>query len=200
MRVHESWQSNDSQSCDSHQLLRSFDQGLRLSNLHACMAALIFLFWPLWFITLSQLTYSFLLESSPMTTISRQICGFLSPLLLLFNVCPHCKVPNPLVEARQFGTTAHVTTTCHNEKCKKTQNIWKSQPTMTGTMIPAGNFLLSFAILIVGGSASKVIKIFETMGLACISLSTFFRHQRVYSDLLWFCTIVLRSFWKGLNL
>lgn len=49
---------------------------------------------------------------------------------------------------------------------------------MPGTKIPAGNFLLCFAILLAGGSASKVIQIFNHMGLACISLSTFFRHQR----------------------
>ena len=47
--------------------------------------------------------------------------------------------------------------------------------------IPAGNFLLCFAILLAGGYASKVIKIFNHMGLACISLSTFFQHQRVSS-------------------
>ena len=109
-------------------------------------------------------------------------------------------MPNPLVEVKQFGTMAYVTTTCHNERCKKPQNIWKSQPTMPGTMIPAGNFLLSFAILVAGGSASKVIKIFETMGLACISLSTFFRHQRVCYDFVYLYTvIILRNFRNDYN-
>ncbi|KAJ7380685.1 hypothetical protein OS493_007052 [Desmophyllum pertusum] len=49
---------------------------------------------------------------------------------------------------------------------------------MFGTRIPARNFLLCFVILLAGGSASKVIQIFNHMGLACISLSTFFQHQR----------------------
>jgi ABC-type microcin C transport system permease subunit YejB len=56
---------------------------------------------------------------------------------------------------------------------------WKSQPTMTGTKIPAGKFLLCFAILMAGGSASKVFQIFTHMGLSCISLNTFFEHQRI---------------------
>lgn len=103
--------------------------------------------------------------------------GFLSQLLLLFNICPHCKTPDPLVEVRQFGTMVQIVTTCHNEKCNKKENIRKSQPTMPGTMTPAGNFLLSFAILVAGGSASKVLRIFQHMGLGCISLATFFRHQ-----------------------
>jgi hypothetical protein len=50
---------------------------------------------------------------------------------------------------------------------------------MTGTKIPAGNFLLSFAILVAGKSATKVLRVFNHMGLKCISLSTFFKHQRV---------------------
>jgi hypothetical protein len=53
---------------------------------------------------------------------------------------------------------------------------------MPGTLTSEGNLLLSFAILVAGGSASKVIRIFQHMGLGCISLPTFFRHQRVSSE------------------
>lgn len=104
---------------------------------------------------------------------------FLSQLLLLFKFCPTCKTENPLVETHQFGTMAEIRTSCRNFKCSKKECIWRSQPNMTGTKIPAGNFLLSFAILIAGGSATKVLQIFCNMGLACITLNTFFRHQRV---------------------
>ena len=52
---------------------------------------------------------------------------------------------------------------------------------MPGTLTSAGNLLLSFAILVAGGCASKVLRIFGHMGLGRISLSTFFRHQRVSS-------------------
>lgn len=104
---------------------------------------------------------------------------FLSQLLLLFKFCHHCKADNALVEARQHGTMIIVSTSCINPHCQKKETVWRSQPTMSGTVVAAGNFLLCFAILLAGGSASKVFQIFDHMGLACISLKTFFKHQRV---------------------
>ena len=104
---------------------------------------------------------------------------FLSKLLLLFQFCHSCKADNPMVETREVGTMVVVTTTCQNPKCPQKEKVWFSQPYMPGTKIPAGNFLLCFAILMAGGSASKVIQIFGHMGLACICLSTFFQHQCV---------------------
>ncbi len=92
---------------------------------------------------------------------------FLPQLLELFQVCKNCKMPGVLIEVKKFGTMVQVETT------------WRSQPTMPGTFIPAGNLLLSFSILCGGGSASKVLRIIEHMGPASISLSTFFRHQCV---------------------
>ena len=50
---------------------------------------------------------------------------------------------------------------------------------MPGTKVYAGNFLLSFAILVAGSSASKVLQVMKHMGFACISLPTYFRHQQV---------------------
>ncbi|KAK3741189.1 hypothetical protein QZH41_012632 [Actinostola sp. cb2023] len=58
------------------------------------------------------------------------------------------------------------------------QNVWNSQPTLPGSRIPIVNFLLSFAILVAGGSASKVLQTFKHMELACISLTTYFQYQR----------------------
>ena len=104
---------------------------------------------------------------------------FLSQLLLLFKFCHFCKAENPLVETRQVGTMAVVTSTCTNAKCSKKDVIWRSQPNMPGTKIAAGNFLLCMAILLSGSSASKVLQLFKHMGVACFSLNTFFRHQRV---------------------
>jgi hypothetical protein len=51
-----------------------------------------------------------------------------------------------------------VTTTasCQNPECRK-DFVWKSQQLMPGTKIYAENFLLSFAILVAGSSASKVL-------------------------------------------
>ena len=101
---------------------------------------------------------------------------FLSKLLLLFKFCHICKADNPLVEAHRVGTEAVVKTTCST--CKK-ENVWHSQPTMPESSIPAGNSLLCMAILLAGGSASKVLQIFSHMGLGCVSLSTFFKYQGV---------------------
>ena len=101
---------------------------------------------------------------------------FLSKLLLLFKFCHICKADNPLVKAHRVGTEAVVKTTCST--CKK-ENVWHSQPTMPESSIPSGNSLLCMAILLAGGSASKVLQIFSHMGLGCVSLSTFFKYQRV---------------------
>ena len=104
---------------------------------------------------------------------------FLKQLLVLFTFCHTCKTENPLTETCESGTIITVVTTCNNPKCPKNENTWRSQPFMPESKIPAGNFLLSFAILVAGGPASKTLKIFEHMGLSRIKLSTFFEHQRV---------------------
>lgn len=103
---------------------------------------------------------------------------FLSQLLLLFKFCHICKTDNPALVVRQVGTEAVVTTTCSNPKCQGQVYMWHSQPTMPGTGIPAANFLLCMAILLAGGSASKVFQTFSHMGLGCVSLNTFFKYQR----------------------
>ena len=113
-------------------------------------------------------------------------CGQLLNILCFCRNCCCCSSSATRVgltilwlKPRQIGTMAVVTTWCQNPKCPKKENVWHSQPYMPGTKTPAGNFLLCFAILLAGGSASKIFQIFQHMGLACISLSTFFHHQRV---------------------
>ena len=97
-----------------------------------------------------------------------------------------------MLETKKIGTMAEVRILCANPKCQKRENVWRSQPQMEGTRIPAGNLLLSFAILLAGGTATKVLRIFDHMGLACISLKTFFKHQRVSS--VFFTLLGLGSF------
>ncbi len=104
---------------------------------------------------------------------------FLSQLLLLFHVCPACKQDGLLAEARVIGTMVEIASSCANPNCKDKERLWRSQPDMPGTRIPAGNFLLSFAILVAGASATKIRTVFSHMGLSCISLSTYFSHQKV---------------------
>ena len=104
---------------------------------------------------------------------------FLSHLLMLFKICPSCKADNPLVETTQCGTMVTVHTYCGNSDCKQRESVWHSQPNMEGTKIAAGNFLLSFAILLAGAAASKVLRVFSHMRLSSFSLGTFYNHQRV---------------------
>jgi len=106
---------------------------------------------------------------------------FLSQLLLLFQFCHVCKAENPELVAKQVGTEAVITTNCFNPKCPKKVNTWHSQPAMPNSQIPAGNFLLFMAVLLAGGSVTKVFQIFKHMGLCCVSLKTFFKYQQVSS-------------------
>lgn len=104
---------------------------------------------------------------------------FLTKLLLLFRFCHVCRTGSkPETTAEQTGTGVVIKTVCTNSNCRK-EFIWSSQPFMPGTKILAGNFLISMAVLFAGGSFTKVRQIFLHMGLACTSLSTFFRHQQV---------------------
>ena len=104
---------------------------------------------------------------------------FLSQLLLLFKICSFCHESDPHLEVTQVGTMAIIKKA--NVKIWNAENnlCGKASPLMPGTKIAAGNVLLSFAILVAGSSESKVLQVLHHMGLACISLSTYFRHQRV---------------------
>ena len=103
---------------------------------------------------------------------------FLSQLLLLFKTCFSCKTDNPQLYTRQLGTMVEVKTVCSNPSCSQ-ENYWSSQPNFGNSNRPAGNTLLSMATLFAGASISKIITIFNHMGLACISHTTFFKLQRV---------------------
>ncbi|XP_073231855.1 uncharacterized protein [Porites lutea] len=115
---------------------------------------------------------------------------FLSKLLLLFQFCHFCRTGNkPDVTATQSGTAVTIRTTCSNPGCRK-EFTWTSQPLMSGTKLTAGNFLICMATLFAGGSFTKMKTIFQHKGLACVSLNTFFKHQRTWL----FPTVHL--FWK----
>ena len=68
---------------------------------------------------------------------------FLSKLLILFQSCNLCFASNPLLSISQSGTMLTIKSTC--SKCNDVFT-WTSQPHMLGKF-PAGNLLLSFAIL-----------------------------------------------------
>ena len=99
---------------------------------------------------------------------------FVSHLLLLFQYCTFCFTPIATTDVTQTGTMITVSSTCN--VCKQTY-IWKSQTNLLGCF-PAGNLLLSFAILTVGGSVTKVLNIFKNMGILAYQKGTFYKHQR----------------------
>ena len=55
--------------------------------------------------------------------------------------------------------------------------IWQSQPHLLGRF-PAGNLLLSFAILCAGASVYKALLLFKHMGMLVYSQPTYYYHQR----------------------
>ena len=61
--------------------------------------------------------------------------------------------------------------------CEECAFTCKSQPHIFGKY-PAGNSLLSFAVLTAGASISRVLLVLKHMGLSAISARSFFQHQK----------------------
>ncbi|XP_078384068.1 uncharacterized protein LOC144666520 [Oculina patagonica] len=99
---------------------------------------------------------------------------FLSKLLLLFQYCHHCFATNPTLNVLQTGTMLTIESSCSS--CKGTFQ-WQSQPYLLGKF-PAGNLLLSFAVLCAGASINKVLLVCKHMGLLVYGYHTYYYHQR----------------------
>ena len=108
--------------------------------------------------------------------------GMLMNIFTLF--CFKCKDAAPTASIKCHVTM--VTVTQHCLKCKDVFE-WNSQPLAMGKY-PAGNVLLSFAILMADASISKFLLTFHHMGVSIYSERTYFRHQRSLSFLLYFIT------------
>ena len=99
---------------------------------------------------------------------------FYSMLLSLFSVhCFNCKLGNPAVDMKTYGTMVIVQQSCKNCRGFK----WYSQPYVLGRF-PAGNILLSFSSLMAGMSISRVLLMFYHMGMSVYSKRTYFSHQK----------------------
>ena len=99
---------------------------------------------------------------------------FLSELLLLFQYCHLCLAANPELKTTQTGTMLSIVS-----KCSSCDGIytWNSQPFSLGKF-PAGNILLSFAIICAGATVNKVLVVFRHMGLLCYYETTYYYHQQ----------------------
>ena len=75
---------------------------------------------------------------------------------------------------KQNGTMVTITQKCAN--CTD-GFVWRSLPLLLGRY-PAGNVMVSFAVLMAGASISKILLVFRHMGLAVFYIRTYFRHQR----------------------
>ena len=104
----------------------------------------------------------------------RKFIVFISSLMALLSWChcPRCGCQDISSQLAEVGTLVIMTLTCSS--CQG-RSLWHSQPYCHNT--PAGNILLSAAILFAGATATKVMRIFRHMNLACITTRTFFRHQ-----------------------
>ena len=79
-----------------------------------------------------------------------------------------------MVSMKKNCTMVTVTQSCSN--CGPKPFVWRSQPLVLGRY-PAGNILLSFAILMAGASVSKVLLVLRHMGISIYSARTYFVHQ-----------------------
>ena len=91
--------------------------------------------------------------------------------------CFKCKKKSPNASMKRNGTMVTVSQNCLN--CGEDGFVWKSQPLAFGKY-PAGNILLSFAILMAGASVSKVLLMFQHMGLSVYTSRTYFYHQKKF--------------------
>ena len=80
---------------------------------------------------------------------------FYCKLLQIFSLfCFICKRKNPTVTMKQNGTMVTVEQQCPS--CGDQSFRWSSQPLILGKF-PAGNILMSFAVLMASASISKVL-------------------------------------------
>ena len=80
------------------------------------------------------------------------------------------------MEMKKNGTM--VTVIRHCSHCEN-PFTWRSEPFVLGRY-PAGNMLLSFAVLLAGASISKVLLVFKHMGLSIYCIRTYFKHQKKF--------------------
>ncbi|XP_071852452.1 uncharacterized protein [Apostichopus japonicus] len=102
---------------------------------------------------------------------------FESCLLDLFRVCPVCHGKSPQISHIK-GTMVVIKQLYQEPAPCGLVRKWFSQPFIGN--LPAGNILLSSAILFNGASPKKVLKVLSAMNMESIAYSSFMEHQRLY--------------------
>ena len=100
---------------------------------------------------------------------------FESALLVLFSICFICRSTYTSIEKFTRGSFLCIKQICRS--CNNTY-VWESQPYVGS--IPAGNIMISAAILYIGLMPAKVLRVFSSLNCATIKRMTFFRHQKAY--------------------
>ena len=93
----------------------------------------------------------------------------------LFEACQLCIEPATAEVSKLMGTQIHVTQKCNT--CSYFR-VWRSQPDIL--RIPAGNLLLSAAILYSGSMISQTLRMLKILKVECFSRQTFHKHQKNY--------------------
>ena len=98
-----------------------------------------------------------------------------SEMMELFRFCPLCGCEVTACSTRVSGTMLCVTFSCagihKNER-------WNSQPFLRN--MPAGNLLLTGAIVVSGSSYQQFRRVADCLNLACVGESTFYEIQDAY--------------------
>ena len=93
----------------------------------------------------------------------------------LFEFCPLCTEPSTSEISNVVGTLIHVTQKCLS--CSYAR-VWRSQPYIK--KIPAGNLLLSAAILYSGSMISQTLRMLKILKVQCFNRQTYHKHQKNY--------------------
>ena len=100
---------------------------------------------------------------------------FESALMLLFSICFICRSTYIVINKATIGSFLRITQIC--KRCKN-EYVWESQPYVG--KIPAGNIMISAAILYTGSLPTKALRVFSSLNCATISRMTFYRHQKAF--------------------
>ena len=89
-----------------------------------------------------------------------------------------------ILKQKVMGSSLQITQRC--KRCSR-KCTWDSQPWIGN--IPAGNIMMSAAILCTGCLPSKSLRMFDFLNCSAISKRTYFRHQHKYLhsavDMIW---------------